>query len=51
MKKYLTAPLTALAVALSVSSVSVINTQPTAAQTLEFFCGARWNKQGSDRIW
>lgn len=47
MKKYLTAPLTALAAALSISSVSVINTQPTAAQTLEFFCGARWNKQGN----
>jgi hypothetical protein len=42
MKKYLTVPLTALAVALSVSSVSVINSQPTAAQAQDFFCGTRW---------
>jgi hypothetical protein len=42
MKKYLKVPLTALAVALSVSSVSVINSQPTAAQAQDFFCGARW---------
>ena len=42
MKKYLKVPLTALAVALSVSSVSVINSQPTAAQSQDFFCGARW---------
>ena len=42
MKKYLKVPLTALAVALSVSSVSVINSQPTAAQSRDFFCGANW---------
>ncbi|MDH6104619.1 COP23 domain-containing protein [Anabaenopsis tanganyikae CS-531] len=42
MKKYLKVPLTALAVALSVSSVSVINSQPTAAQAQDFFCGTRW---------
>ena len=42
MKKYLRAPLTALAVALSVSSVSVINSQPTAAQAQDFFCGTKW---------
>lgn len=46
MNKYLRAPLTALAVALSVSSFSVVNSQPVAAQAQEFFCGSRWRKEG-----
>ncbi|MBD2135047.1 MAG: COP23 domain-containing protein [Sphaerospermopsis kisseleviana] len=42
MKKYLKVPLTSLAVAFSVSSVAVINSQPTAAQSQDFFCGTNW---------
>ncbi len=42
MKTYVKVPLTALAVALSVSTVAVINNQPTAAQAQDFFCGTNW---------
>lgn len=42
MKKYLKVPLTSLAVAFSVSSVAMINNQPTAAESRDFFCGTNW---------